>query len=203
MRTNSEQRISRRLRALGRALAIIALLSLSAGFSVGCDRQSVTVNTDEQPDDEPDADENDPDGEDPHDDTDETHGPDDDVDLVETGLLSGSWRVAMAQDDAPVAYFDIFHDRGATEAQGTYWMMAGLSEMLDGESGDLSSVELQGGDDLTITFNPTSDLEELYTLELSRDNDDLFTGSMTAVNNPNEYEVTFGRRIFEDDVDAQ
>lgn len=202
MRTNSEQRVSRRLRALGRALAIIALLSLSAGFSVGCDRQSVTVNTDEQPDDEPDADENEPDGEDSEVGPDHNHGPDDDMVPIETGLLSGSWRVAMAEDDAPVAYFDIFHDQGATEAQGTYWMMDGLSEMLDGESGDLSSVELQG-DDLTISFNPTSDLEELYTLELSRDNDDLFTGSMTAVNNPNEYEVTFGRRIFEDDVDAQ
>ncbi|RVU44872.1 hypothetical protein EA187_10065 [Lujinxingia sediminis] len=200
MRTNSEQRVSRRLRALGRALAIIALLSLSAGFSIGCDRQSVTIHSDNQPDtDVPDED---PDtGEDPLSEDDEKM-MDDDAEHIETGLLSGSWRVAMTEGDAPVAYFDIFHDQGASDAQGTYWMMDGLSEMLDGLSGDLNSVELQG-DDLTITFNPTTDLDELYTLTLSRDNDDLFTGSMTAVNNPNEYEITFGRRIFEDDTDAQ
>ncbi|TXD34672.1 hypothetical protein FRC96_13755 [Lujinxingia vulgaris] len=201
MRNDSEQRVSRRLRALGRTLAIIALLSLSAGFSIGCERGSVTVPGDNQNQPDTEVPDEDPDTGDPISEDDEKM-MDDDAELIETGILSGSWRVAMAEDDAPVAYFDIFHDQGATEAQGTYWMMDGLSEMLDGLTGDLNSVELQG-DDLTITFNPTTDLDELYTLELSRDNDDLFTGAMTAVNNPNEYEITFGRRIFEDDADAQ
>lgn len=200
MRNDSEQRVSRRLRALGRALAILALLSLSVGFSVGCDRQSVTIPGDGQPDTEVPDDGSDT-GEDPISEDDEKM-LDDDMEFIETGILNGSWRVAMAEDDAPVAYFDIFHDEGATEAQGTYWMMSGLSEMLDGATGDLNSVEVQG-DEVTITFNPTTDLDELYTLALSRDTNDLFTGAMTAVNNPNEYEITFGRRIFEDDADAE
>src|SRR5690554_4035717 len=88
MRYDMKHRNSRNLSALGRALAIIALLSLSAGFSVGCDRQSVTVPADEDDDnhDDPDTDgSEDPDTEGPAEHDEEGHGPDDDMELIETG----------------------------------------------------------------------------------------------------------------------
>ena len=43
-------------------------------------------------------------------DHDETHGPDDDAVLIDPGFLNGSWRVATAAEDQPLAYFDLFHD---------------------------------------------------------------------------------------------
>ncbi|RAL22838.1 hypothetical protein DL240_08060 [Lujinxingia litoralis] len=205
MHTSKQNKASRSVMALRRILTIAVLLSLSVGFSVGCERQTYTLSDGDtkEPDDDPDTGEPDHD----HDvngpiDEDETHGPDDDMEQIEVGLLNGSWRAAVSEDDRPIGYFDIFHDKGATTAQGTFLMASGLSDMLDGTSGDLAKVELNG-DELVVSFNPTTDEDELYTMELTKASADLFTGSLSAARNPETFEVTLGRRVFDDDESAE
>ncbi|WP_159789593.1 hypothetical protein [Sodalinema gerasimenkoae] len=121
------------------------------------------------------------------------HGPDEDEVLTEAGPLQGSWRAAQVEQDRPLAYFTIFHDRGASEADGSFLMGLAMGDGLDGEAGEIKSVQLEG-DRLEITWNPTSDSQERYYLTLVQEDADLYRGSFEAERNPASFEVILERR---------
>ncbi|TVR11886.1 MAG: hypothetical protein EA395_06805 [Phormidium sp. GEM2.Bin31] len=121
------------------------------------------------------------------------HGPDEDEVLTEAGTLQGSWRAAQVEQDRPLAYFTIFHDQGASDADGSFLMGLAMGDGLDGEAGDIKSVQLEG-DRLEITWNPTNDSQELYYLILEPEHEDLYRGTFEAERNPASFEVTLERR---------
>ncbi len=125
------------------------------------------------------------------------HGPDEDEVLIEAGSLQGSWRAAQVEQDRPLAYFTIFHDQGASDADGSFLMGLAMGDGLDGESGEIQSVQLHG-DRLEITWNPTNDSQELYYLILEPEHEDLYRGTFEAERNPASFEVTLERRVFDD-----
>lgn len=127
------------------------------------------------------------------------HGPDDDEVLTDAGYLQGSWRAARAEDDMPLAYFDIFHDDGATSASGDFMMGQAMGELLMGTTGSLSDVA--AGSQIIVAWNPTTDDEEMYWVTLTQDNDDLFTGTFEASRHPATFAVTVERRDVDDAVD--
>lgn len=187
----------------GKLIALLAMVSLAAGV-VGCDDQRVTVNSDQNGDQESDSDNADGAGDHHHGDGDyaESHGPDEDEVLVEPGLFNGSWRVALEADDRPLVYFDLFQDEGEATANGDFLMGMALGEMLDGTPGELMEVVIEG-DVITVTWNPTMDIEEIYYVEATKETDDKFVGSFRAEKNPRIDEVIMTRRTFEDDSDRE
>lgn len=126
----------------------------------------------------------------------ETHGPDEDQEWHEAGSLQGTWRAAFTDGDVPLAYLDIFHNEGEETAFGDYAAGPAISDMQDGTTGELSAVTVDG-DSLVIEYNPTTDEEEMYTLELTRQNGDSFTGEFSAQRYPETHEVSFERQEFE------
>ena len=126
------------------------------------------------------------------------HGPDEDEVLIEAGPLQGSWRAAQVEQDRPLAYFTIFHDEGASEADGSFLMGLAMGDGLDGESGQIQSVRLEGDRRLEITWNPTSDSQERYYLTLEPEHEDLYRGTFEAERNPASFEVTLERQVFDD-----
>lgn len=121
---------------------------------------------------------------------------------IDAGLLNGSWRVALEADDQPLVYFDIFNDAGEATADGNFLMGMALGEMLDGEPGELITVEM-AGDVVTVAWNPTTDEEEVYYLEATRVDADHFEGTFSAERNPREESLVMTRRVFEDDSDLE
>ena len=189
-----------------KSIAMIAMLVLVTALVSGCEEQTLTVPGENQNqvdgDGSQEGDNEGPgDGHD-HGDSDyaESHGPDDDEELLEPGLFNGSWRVALPEEDQPLVYFDIFHDQGESTATGNFLMGMAMGEMLDGTPGDLQEVSISGNE-VTISWNPTTDAEEMYRLELVRESEDHFSGAFAAERNPQTEEVMMTRRVFQNDDD--
>jgi hypothetical protein len=135
-------------------------------------------------------------------DDDETHGPDDDQVVIEPGFLNGSWRVATAEQDRPLVYLDLFHDQGATEVTGTFWMGNAVSDILDGEVGDLLSAQW-AGEHFEVRWNPTMDEEEVYKItEGRRVSDDRLEGKFSADKDPITFDVVIERRVVDDEEET-
>lgn len=134
---------------------------------------------------------------------DEGHGPDDDEVLIDPGLLNGSWRVATSDEDAPVVYFDIFHDENEPTFTGTFWMGNAVSDLLDGEVGDILSGSWQGNT-LEIRWNPTTDEDEVYVVTTTaRIDDDRLEGRFEATKAPIEFSITVDRRVYDNEPDEE
>ena len=182
-----------------RLLAMLAVLCLVGATAMGC-QQEVTVENDGDNDNEVQNDHNHDHNqdfnqvEDPRDDEYyETHGPDDDEVLTDAGSLQGSWRTAFVDGDVPLAYLDIFHDEGETTADGSFLMGIAVGHMLDGTSGQLEMVTVNG-ESVEIQWNPTTAQEEMYYLTLQRQDDDSFQGTFSAEMYPEEHEAIMTRQ---------
>ena len=185
------------------------LLSASMALAVvGCDRDDLEVEPNNQTNNQSNNQDPDPNnGENNHehgnndheydDDYWDAHGPDEDEELLEVGELQGSWRAAYVEGDVPLAYFDIFHDEGESEAEGDYLMGNARGDFIDGRSGSLDAVSISG-DSLEIHWNPTDDDQESYMLDLERQDSENYTGEFSAERYPNVHEVEMVMRQFDD-----
>lgn len=127
------------------------------------------------------------------------HGPDPDAVSIPTSEITGSWRVARAEDDAPLGYFDLMNLVGEEEVDGNFVMGLVPSEMFDGARGDLLEGSTWDGEDLVIRWNPTSQPTERYTItSTNRVDFDRFDGQFAAEQAPFSFEVTIGRMNFDD-----
>jgi hypothetical protein len=109
------------------------------------------------------------------------HGPDEDQELIEAGLMTGSWRVANADDNALIANFDLIQEAQNSTVEGTYTMGLGIYDRLEGKSGDISAESSLNAEVLTLKWNPTDVPDEVYTISAQKQDDDLFTGRITAI----------------------
>ena len=117
---------------------------------------------------------------------------------IEPGFVNGSWRVATAGDDTPVAYFDTFHDANKSDVTGSFLMAIGLYDRLDGEAGQIEDASWNGNQ-LTVAWNPTSDPTELFTLTATKLDENTLEGAVTAKRNPNlDVDVKLTRRHVDD-----
>ena len=132
---------------------------------------------------------------------DDTHGEDDDVQITDVGFLGGTWRIATADgEDAPLAYLDFVHDKGATTATGKFRMGLVMGPILDGEVGDLQSATW-AGDVITVKWNPTVDEEQVYTVtSTTKTDDDTLAGTFTTVDGASTFPVSITRVIPPDDT---
>ncbi len=183
---------------------LILLAVIATVLAAGCDSQTITLNNakgnnSENNDNNPvENNANNTTNNNNHTDH-EGHGSDDDAVFIDTGFLSGSWRVARSEDDKPLVYLDFFHDTGASEATGDFMMGDAISEWLDGQTGEVAATSWQDGK-LEVRWNPTTDDEEMYIIsETTKVSDDLLTGTFKGTRNPDTFEVTITRRVFEDD----
>ena len=186
---------SRRMRWL--SLAVAAGLALALG--TGCDSTEIPANgnanqsTNQQNNQNQNQNQNqhnhgtDNNFESGHDDEYfEAHGPDPDEVLLDVGAMQGSWRASFADGDKPLAYFDIFHDEGETTADGDFMQGIAISEMQDGTTGSIEAVTIDG-DDVTIEWNPTDAMDEMYILMLSRVDETTFSGEFSALMYPDTH----------------
>ncbi len=82
--------------------------------------------------------------------------------------ITGTWRVAlMDATGTGVANLNITHTPGEPSAGGTYTPLAALGEERLGSGGELSSVTVGEGT-LVVSFNPTANEEELFTVSATR-----------------------------------
>ncbi len=190
---------------------MVLFLSASLVLAVvGCDRDDISVEPNDQDNNQSTSPNNnqgdnndDPNhqhGENNHeydDDYWEAHGPDEDKELLEVGEMQGSWRAAYVEGDVPLAYFDIFHDEGESTAEGSYLMGNARGDFLDGLAGDIDEVSIDG-DRVDIYWNPTDDEQEMYLLELTRQDEERFDGEFSAERYPNTHEVELVKRQFDD-----
>jgi hypothetical protein len=109
------------------------------------------------------------------------HGPDEDQELIEAGLMTGSWRVGNASDNALIANFDLIQEADNSAVEGYYTMGLGIYDRLEGKSGELSAESSLNGDTLTLKWNPTDVPNEMYTVSAQKQDDDTFTGRITAI----------------------
>lgn len=182
-------------------LSVLAAALMVLAFTVGCDGQEVTVggNSNDQSnnDDPPNSGSNNHSHE--HDEEYfEAHGPDDDMELIPAGELQGSWRAAFVEGDRPLAYFDIFHDEGESEASGDFTQGLVPHDFYDGTTGSLDSVVIDG-DQVEVNWNPTDQDVEMFTLTLERDDDETYTGTFEAAQYPNTYEAEMTLQVFDDE----
>ena len=127
------------------------------------------------------------------------HGPDPDAVSTPTSEITGSWRVARADDDAPLGYFDLMNLVGEDLVDGHFVMGLVPSEMLDGARGDLLEGTSWDGEELQIRWNPTSQSSERYTItSTNRIDDDRFEGHFEAELAPFSFDVTITRMNFDD-----
>ncbi len=183
-----------------RLLVFVAIACLAAAIGVGCDSQEIGVDNDSTNDVEENQNQNQNQnqnaGENVHEhDAEyyEAHGPDDDEVLVDAGSLQGSWRAAFDDGNVPLAYFDIFHDEGESTADGDFLMGIAVSHMQDGTSGSIESVSIDG-ENVEVRWNPTDAQEEMYILELVRDDDDSYTGTFRGEMYPDEHSASMAIR---------
>lgn len=185
---------------------LLILLVVAGLASAGCDEQSVTItnsnngseNSSTNQENGSEDNQGNQNSFQPGGIDDDGHGPDDDMELLEVGLLNGSWRVAVTEGDQPMVYFDIFQDKGEVTGSGDYWMGFVLGPDFDGASGELSDVEISG-DKIEVAWNPTPDDEEMYWVEVIRQDDDTFTGAFKAAKREDTFDVVMTRRVFEDE----
>lgn len=126
------------------------------------------------------------------------HGPDEGSESLAPGFLSGTWRVATAEEDTPIAFFDLVQVEGEDEVSGTYLMGVGFEGLADG-NGEIIAASFDSGK-LELQWNPTQADDEVFTVtDTVKVNDDLFTGVLTIKNDPEALQnVTITRQDFED-----
>ena len=133
-----------------------------------------------------------------HDHGDHGHGPDPDAEVTPVSEVTGSWRVARADDDAPVAYFELFGMEDEPDHIGTYIMGLEPARLLDGNRGDIA-VSTWDGDQLVVEWNPTAQQSERYTLTATERIDaDTMEGQFVAENAPFEFPVKLQRMVFDE-----
>ena len=168
-------------------LIITALASLLLLGSVGCDEARL-VDSNYQQSEEPDEETSEDSGVD-HADNDHQsldehgHGSTEEERVLNApGYMNGSWRAAAGESDAPAVYFDTFQDKGDTEVSGTFLMGFAIYERYDGESGEVETASFDG-ETLTVLWNPTTDREEMLTLQATRVDENTMEGTVTAKRN--------------------
>ncbi len=186
-----------------RKITILLALTVALAFTA-CDNQTVQVGDKNNSNNTPVLNNGNNDNNDetevPHEE-DEGHGlgEEDPSETMEPGFLSGTWRVATAEDDAPVAHFDIVHVTGEAEITGSFLTGVGIHEDLADETGELIDVDY-GDNKFELVFNPTPDEEEFYTITTTeRIDDNHFKGKLTAERNDElNLDVTIARQVLED-----
>lgn len=99
------------------------------------------------------------------------------------GFMNGAWRVGTQADDATIAHFDLVQTEGNPAITGGFLTGDGLYEgLLEGGVGQLAESSYDGTT-LTIQWNPTTQDVEMLTLSATKDDDDTFSGNITAVQN--------------------
>ncbi len=197
------QRASRRekvsISIVRRILVLLVMSSLVMGGLMGCDDQTVTItgdpggdSADRDGDGEELEDDHHGDAEGDHDESFEP-SPQEDGETFAAGALQGSWRVAVTEGDKPLAYFDIIQDEGTSSGSGDYLMSIAISEMFDGEAGELIDVAIDS-DQVEVLWNPTDDDQEMYRIEVTRETDDRYTGIFTGERYHETHPVTMTRR---------
>lgn len=117
------------------------------------------------------------------------------IERIEPGFMNGSWRVGALDQNKPVAFFDTFQDEGDPELTGDFVMGNALYDGgVDEQSGEIVEGSMDG-ETLTLRWNPTTDLAEVFTLTATRTDDDLLEGKITAKQNPElDYPVSITRQ---------
>lgn len=186
---------------------IICLFAIAALATFGCQGSSVSFfggeENQETGDHSGDDGDNDGAGDHNHGDHDHDelgHGPDPDAEVLDFNPITGSWRISRADDDTPVAYLDVFLYENETTGDGNFVQALAPAEMLDGARGDIEGVR-RNGDRFFFEWNPTAQLDELYTVEFSASDTavDQFTGQFSARQADFSFEVTVRRMIFDDE----
>lgn len=98
---------------------------------------------------------------------------------VEVGAYQGRWRVAYVDGDVPLAHFTVLHDEGAAHAEGHFIMGQARGDRLFGETGRIDDIQITE-DGLKIDWNPTTDTDEMYHLELWRTETNTYRGVFQA-----------------------
>lgn len=125
------------------------------------------------------------------------HGPDPDAESRPVSEVTGSWRIARSENDAPLAYVELFGIDDEPGHFGNYIMGLEPARMLDGNRGDLIGGAWDG-ETLTVEWNPTGQSSERYTVTTTeRIDDDTMKGTFQAENAPFEFEVTVQRMVFD------
>ena len=180
------------------ALAMAAMLLMMACS----DTQVVTSNAGSPGGGEdPPAENNDPQEQNHHDGhyvDDDGHGPDPDAEWEEASEVTGSWRVARLENDAPVAYFDLFGTLDEPDHTGYFVMGLEPAEMLDGHRGDILTATWES-EQLVVEWNPTAQQSESYRVTTTeRIDEDRLRGLFQATQAPFEFEVSVERMQFDD-----
>ena len=107
---------------------------------------------------------------------------------VEVGAYQGRWSVAYVDGDVPLAHFTVLHDEDATRAEGHFVMGQARGQELSGETGSIDDIQITE-DGLKVDWNPTTDTEEMYYLELWRAETNTYRGVFQAERYPDTHEV--------------
>src|SRR5690554_491348 len=151
-------------------LLVLLLALMLVGW--GCDDNSKVITESNKSDD---ADTN-------HGHTDDAgHGPDEDVQTIENGFMTGSWRVGLVEDQSLVVNLDTFQEKGNPEVSG-YFTMGMLAENgADSKSGDIfAETSSFDGETLIVKWNPTDVADEVYTIEAVKEDENTLTGTVSA-----------------------
>jgi hypothetical protein len=109
------------------------------------------------------------------------HGPDEDVELIENGLMTGNWRLAVAADQSLISDFTLFQEVDDPRLGGYFDMSVTAENDAAGVGGDIMADSTFDGETLTLKWNPTPDVpDEVYTVVATKQDDDTFTGTLDA-----------------------
>jgi hypothetical protein len=139
----------------------------------------------------------DPNRPDPAQEEDPGAGPDENEVLTPAGWAQGTWRVGISNpgspdDDDPVVSLDLFQDGDDPEITGSFAINPSF-EGLGGATGDIKGT-FSGGT-LTVTFNPSADMDELYTVTANRSGDNMMSGKLTTASGAYDLNVTLERIV--------
>ncbi|TDP62647.1 hypothetical protein [Bradymonas sediminis] len=109
------------------------------------------------------------------------HGHDEDVTLIAPGFVNGSWRVGAAEDQSLIVNLDLIQEDGATEVEGYYTMSMLAENGAADKGGDIMSSSTFDGTTLTVQWNPTQNENEIYTIEATKQDENNFTGTLSAL----------------------
>lgn len=177
-------------------LKIATILMLALGLMVaGCDDDKKSISNPPPTSNNPDT--NNPTDEDVH-----GHGGDGKGDIensTKPGVMQGNWRVGkLDADNTPVMKFSLIHDEGAPEAEGDYILFEGFDEYYHGVTGTDIKAKMNG-EVMVVTFNPTPDTEQLYTVTANKKlADGQYEGTFTSV----DMAVNFPVSIVIQDLDS-
>lgn len=141
-------------------------------------------------------------------------GPDENEEENSTkpGVMQGNWRITLNDaDNTPVIKLSLIHDEGAAEATGDYILFDGFDKLVfqgmatpdaaesyHGTTGtDIKAT--MSGDVFTITFNPTADPEQRFTIKsTSRTGEGQYSAELTSVDQAIKAQVNITLQVFDD-----